>query len=126
MFADDLPFGVDEISTLDLLFQIGQTAFEEPPVIVVRYKTNLVTLRFFRQFGVPSVKGNLPHFRFAELPYRELSTLQGFLTQAPQYIRLILVGVGPFADVFAAIQFLDLGIMPSGDELTIQRVGAFQ
>ena len=126
MFADDLAFGIDKIPPFDLFFQFGYAPFEKPPVIVVGHKTDFVTLRFFRQLGIPSIKSNLPDFRFSEFAHRKLGTLECFLAQAPQHVRLVFMGVSTFADEFTAIQILDLGIMTSGNELTIQRVGAFQ
>ena len=44
-----------KIAIIHAFFQPGYLAFQETSVIVVRYKTDLVTLRFFRQFRISHI-----------------------------------------------------------------------
>ena len=52
-----------------------------------------------------------------------MAPLKAFLTQSPQYIRLILSFVLALGYVFSASQLFDDGIMPGSNKLAVHGIG---
>lgn len=117
---------VDEWSTVHFLLKRRYAPFQEPAVVIVRHKTDLVAFSFFRQIGIARIIGHLPHFHFGVWPQGKAASAQGFLTQAPQHVRLVFLIIHPTADEATAVFFLDLGVVAGGNEFTIQGIGPLQ
>ena len=70
MLPKDIPLLVYKIAPLDPLFQPIHPAFEKSPVIIVRYKADLIAFTLFSQFGIAVIQRHLPDLRLAVRPQR--------------------------------------------------------
>jgi hypothetical protein len=55
-----------------------------------------------------------------------MASLEAFLTETPQNIRLILGGIYCLGYEFSAFMFIDDGIVPGSDEFAIECVSSFE
>ena len=123
MGTQHLALHIHKLSARNLFVQAINAAAQEPPVIIIGYKTDFVTLRFLAQF-IPAAFGrHLPHFRLGEYPQGHTSAVEAVLAQSPQHIRLVFLSIHCAGDVFAAFQFIDNAVMAGRDKFAIEHIG---
>ena len=127
MLTQFLSCFVHKPTAVHSFFQTIYPTFQESAIVVIRHKTNLITLTFLCQFGIAHIKCHLAYFSFPIFPKWHDGTAQQLLIQAPKYITLIFGFIQSFTNYIAPIGMLPhFGIMPCCNPLAAQGIGTLQ